>query len=100
MFYLYESPTAQNLADRIPVKTRPALKELKAKLAAVPWERKALSAAIGEVLKSSGLKMPELAMPVRLIVTGRTQTPSLDVVLELIGRDKVLARLAQHLQGE
>jgi glutamyl-tRNA synthetase len=37
--------------------------------------------------------MPELAMPVRLLVTGRTQTPSLDAVLELLGRDTVLARL-------
>jgi glutamyl-tRNA synthetase len=42
--------------------------------------------------------MPELAMPVRLLVTGRTQTPSLDAVLELLGRDTVLARLAQHLK--
>jgi glutamyl-tRNA synthetase len=41
--------------------------------------------------------MPELAMPVRLLVTGRTQTPSLDAVLELLGRDAVLARLSPHL---
>jgi glutamyl-tRNA synthetase len=100
MFYLYESPTAQVLADQIPLKVRPALKQLKAKLADTPWERKALNAAVGEVVKSNGLKMPDLAMPVRLIVTGRTQTPSLDAVLELLGRDRVLARLAQHMQGE
>ena len=100
MFYLYESPTAQVLADRIPLKVRPALKQLKARLADAPWERKALNAAVGEVVKANGLKMPELAMPVRLIVTGRTQTPSLDAVLELLGRDRVLARLAQHMQGE
>ena len=53
-----------------------------------------------EVLKESGLKMPELAMPARLLVTGRTQTPSLDAVLELLGRETVLARLAHHLQGD
>jgi glutamyl-tRNA synthetase len=100
MFYLYESPTAQVLADQIPLKVRPALKQLKARLADTPWERKSLNAAVGEVVKSNGLRMPELAMPVRLIVTGRTQTPSLDAVLELLGRDRVLARLAQHMQGE
>jgi glutamyl-tRNA synthetase len=66
---------------------------LKAKLAEVPWDRKSIAAAIAEVLKATGLKMPALAMPVRLLVTGRTQTPSLDAVLELIGRDTVLARL-------
>jgi glutamyl-tRNA synthetase len=73
---------------------------LQAKLAGAAWERKALGAAIGEVLKAAGLKMPELAMPARLLITGRTQTPSLDAVLELLGRDAVMARLATHLQGD
>ena len=66
---------------------------LQAKLAGAAWERKALAAATGEVLKATGLKMPELAMPARLLITGRTQTPSVDAVLELIGRDTVLARV-------
>ena len=100
MFYLYESPSAQSVAAQVTAKVRAALKQLAAKLSGAKWERKALGAAISEVLKSSGLKMPELAMPVRLLVTGRTQTPSLDAVLELLGREKVLARLAQHLQGD
>jgi glutamyl-tRNA synthetase len=37
--------------------------------------------------------MPQLAMPLRLAVTGQLQTPSIDAVLELFGRDVVLARL-------
>jgi glutamyl-tRNA synthetase len=73
---------------------------LHAKLAAAAWERKELGAALGAVLKATGLKMPELAMPARLLITGRTQTPSLDAVLELLGRETVLARLARHLQGD
>lgn len=101
MFYSYEEPAAAKLAELVNERTRPALRMLAAKLAATtPWERRALGAAVGEVLKSSGLKMPELAMPARLLVTGRTQTPSLDAVLELIGRETVLARLARHLQGD
>jgi glutamyl-tRNA synthetase len=100
MFYAYEEPQAKNLAELVNDRTRPALKMLQAKLAGAPWDRKALAGAIGETLKSSGLKMPELAMPARLLVTGRTQTPSLDAVLELLGRETVLARLARHLQGD
>jgi glutamyl-tRNA synthetase len=73
---------------------------LAAKLVETPWDRKSLGAAISAVLKASGLKMPELAMPARLLVTGRTQTPSLDAVLELLGRETVLARLSRHLQGD
>ncbi len=100
LFYLYETPAAKEVAELVTARTRPALKMLQARLAAVPWDRKSLGAAVSEVLKATGLKMPELAMPARLLVTGRTQTPSLDAVLELIGRERVLARLAQHLSGD
>jgi len=101
MFYRYEEPSAHKLAELVNEKTRPALRMLEAKLAATPaWERKPLAAAVGAVLEATGLKMPELAMPARLLVTGRTQTPSLDAVLELLGRETVLARLAHHLQGD
>ncbi|MEW6689850.1 MAG: glutamate--tRNA ligase [Pseudomonadota bacterium] len=100
MFYVYEHPSAQKVLESIDGRTRPALKMLEAKLARAPWDRKSLAAELAAVLKATGLKMPELAMPVRLLVTGRTQTPSLDAVLELLGREKVLARLAQHLQGD
>jgi len=100
MFYVYEEPAAATLAELLNARTRPALRMLQARLAETPWERKALGAAVGAVLKQSGLTMPELAMPARLLVTGRTQTPSLDAVLELLGRETVLARLARHLQGD
>jgi glutamyl-tRNA synthetase len=100
MFYVYEEPSAQNLAELLNDRTRPALRMLAAKLAGTPWDRKSLGAAVSGVLKESGLKMPELAMPARLLVTGRTQTPSLDAVLELLGRETVLARLARHLTGD
>jgi glutamyl-tRNA synthetase len=100
MFYVYETPPAAQVEALVNARTRPALKMLEAKLIAAPWDRKSLAAATSEVLKATGLKMPELAMPARLLVTGRTQTPSLDAVLELIGRETVLARLAHYLQGD
>src|SRR3954463_15553347 len=77
-----------------------ALRMLQAKLTAVPWERAAVSEAIKETVKSNGLKMPQLAMPLRRLVTGRTQTPSIDAVLELIGRETVLLRLSRHLDED
>ena len=76
------------------------LRMLKARLATVAWERAAINEVIKETVKSSGLKMPQLAMPLRRLVTGRTQTPSIDAVLELIGRETVLARLARHLEED
>jgi glutamyl-tRNA synthetase len=77
-----------------------ALRMLKARLTATKWERPAISEAIKDVVKASGLKMPQIAMPLRRLVTGRTQTPSIDAVLELIGRETVLLRLSRHLDED
>ena len=96
-FFRYESPPAAKVAELVTERTRPALRMLAARLADVAWERRAIAETVSGVLKSNGLKMPELAMPVRLLVTGRTQTPSVDAVLELIGRETVIARLSHHL---
>jgi glutamyl-tRNA synthetase len=99
-FYRYEAPTAAAVSELVTDRTRPALKMLQARLLDTPWDRKSLGAATSAVLKATGLRMPELAMPARLLVTGRTQTPSLDAVLELLGRETVLARLAHHLGAD
>jgi glutamyl-tRNA synthetase len=77
-----------------------ALRMLKARLAAVPWQRAQIGEAIKDAARSSGLKMPQVAMPLRRLVTGRTQTPSIDAVLELIGRETVLQRLSAHLNED
>jgi glutamyl-tRNA synthetase len=77
-----------------------ALRMLKAKLVGVTWERGPINDAIKDAVKSNALKMPQLAMPLRLFVTGRQQTPSIDAVLELLGRETVLLRLARHLEQD
>jgi glutamyl-tRNA synthetase len=77
-----------------------ALRMLKARLTGTKWERAAINDAIKDVVKASGLKMPQIAMPLRRLVTGRTQTPSIDAVLELIGRETVLHRLSLHLDQD
>ena len=77
-----------------------ALRTLKARLGSVSWERGPINDAIKEVVKTSGLKMPQVAMPLRHIVTGRAQTPSIDAVLELLGREMVLKRLGRYLETD
>ena len=68
-------------------------KTLRDKLAVCEWGKAALSLAIKETLAAHGLKMPQLAHAVRVLVCGRAQTPSLDAVLELFDRESVLKRL-------
>jgi glutamyl-tRNA synthetase len=82
----------------VPETARAALAALRSQLESVPWERKALGAAVSEAAKAHQLKMPQLAMPLRRLLTGQEQTPSIDAVLELLGRETVLARLAGAAQ--
>ncbi|MDQ7989314.1 MAG: glutamate--tRNA ligase [Candidatus Dactylopiibacterium sp.] len=70
-----------------------ALAALASRLETVEWEKAALSAAIKEVCAEKGLKMPQVAIPLRVKLLGVPQTPSIDAVLEALGRERVLARL-------
>jgi len=59
----------------------------------VQWQRQAIGALIKSVLAQHQMKMPQLAIPLRLIVAGTTQTPAIDAVLEIMGREAVLEKL-------
>ena len=84
---------AEDLATNVTEAVRPALVMLANALAVCEWNKANISAAIKQVLSQTGLKMPQLAMPVRVLVAGTPQTPSLDAILELMNREDVLSRL-------
>jgi glutamyl-tRNA synthetase len=92
-FYRVLHPTDELRAQHYTAEILPAMKQLREKLATATWEREALSAVIKEVLAANTLKMPKLAIPLRVMLTGETHTPSIDAVLELIGREEVLGRM-------
>jgi glutamyl-tRNA synthetase len=94
-FYSEVEVDAAEKAQHVTEAVQPALVMLKEKLGVCTWDKPSIAAAIKEVLVAAGLKMPQLAMPVRVLVMGTAQTPSLDAVLELSGREKVLERLAR-----
>jgi glutamyl-tRNA synthetase len=92
-FYTDVQPNADELAKHVTDAVRPALVTLAEKLAGCAWDKSAIAAVIKEVLTAHGLKMPQLAMPVRVLVMGTAQTPSLDAVLALSSQKNVLKRL-------
>ena len=97
LFYREPKPEAALLEQHVTDAVKPALAQLAERFASVEWSKAALSAAIKEVLAANGLKMPQIAMPLRLFVTGQLQTPAIDAVLELLGRDVVTARVKKFL---
>ena len=83
----------QHLTDAV----RPALQAFAQGCQSVEWHKEALSALLKQTLTEHQMKMPQLAMPLRLILTGQLQTPSVDAVLTLFGRETVMERLAKAL---
>jgi glutamyl-tRNA synthetase len=94
-FYLPVQPSPDEAAKHLTDGVRPAISMLAKMLEGAPWDKASIAESIKEVLRATGLKMPQLAMPVRLLVLGTAQTPSLDAVLELLPRDVVVQRLAK-----
>jgi glutamyl-tRNA synthetase len=92
-FYAAVAPSAEDLALHLTAAVTPAARTLAEKLAACSWDKPSIAAAIKETLVAHGLKMPQLALPVRVLLMGTAQTPSLDAVLELMTRETVLQRL-------
>jgi len=96
-FYNDVTPQAEDVAKHITPAVLPALDALASKLVALTeWSTANVSAAFKEVLTEQSLKMPQLAMPVRVLVMGTPQTPSVDAVLFLCGKEKVLSRLTKR----
>ena len=92
-FYAEVAPQQADLDKHLTDAVKPALAAFAAKLTDAEWSKEAIAAAMKATLAEFGLKMPALAMPVRVLVMGTPQTPSVDAVLFLQGREKVLAAL-------
>jgi glutamyl-tRNA synthetase len=93
MYFVEVQPSDGDLRAHVTEAVRPALVALRERLSEVAWDKAAIAAALKATLAEHGLKMPQLAHAVRVLVCGRSQTPSLDAVLELFTREQVLWRL-------
>ncbi len=94
--YFYQPIKYSNLdADKF--LTQDAINILKAfstKLTTITnWELDTIKAMIKEFCNEQNIKMPALGMPLRLKICGTTQTPSIDNIIYLMGRDEVIKRI-------
>ena len=83
----------EDMATHVTTAVQPALATLAQALCDCEWSKPALAAVIKQVLTDTGMKMPQLAMPVRVLLLGTPQTPSLDAVIALFPREEVFSRL-------
>jgi glutamyl-tRNA synthetase len=97
LFYGPHGVDSALIAQHLAGASRAAVQAFVARAGALPWQRAELNALIKALVTEHQLKMPQVAVPLRVALTGRTQTPSIDAVLELFGREAALDRIRATL---
>ena len=97
LFYSEPEVDIVLVAEHLNGSGRQVVQAFRDRASALTWERGALNGLVRQIVGELKVKMPQVAVPLRVAVTGQTQTPSIDAVLELIGRDAVLARIDRAL---
>ncbi len=92
-FYQPVQASAEDLALHVTDEVRPALNALAEGLKTIDWDKTAIAGVIKQVLQSHELKIPQLAMPARVLLLGTPQTPSLDAVISLFRREDAISLL-------
>jgi glutamyl-tRNA synthetase len=98
--YFYRKPVIDQAAaeKHLTPEIMPVLGQLADKLMNIPWEVEAIHAEINQIVQAHGLKFPKVAMPLRVLITGGAQSPSIDAVMGLLDRHEVIARIRAGLQ--
>ena len=97
--YFYAAPhaTPATAAEFLDAPSRAAVAELVTRFATIEWTREAISTAIKAVAAGHGLKPAQVMMPVRMLVCGTRETPAIDAVLAVLGRERARARIEAGL---
>jgi len=93
--YFYQLPVIDEAAaaKHISPEILPVIHALSDALAMVEWTAAAIHELIQKSVTDHALKFPKLAMPLRVMLTGAGQSPAIDAVMELLGRDEVIRRI-------
>jgi len=96
-FYTLPKANAADVEKHITAEIKPAIKALSEKLAIIDWTAESIHHEINEVVQQNELKFPKVAMPLRVMLTGIAQSPSIDQVMALLGQKETLARIQVYL---
>lgn len=96
-FYRPLEPTDELRTQHLNAETKHLLTDLLEKFSHIEWTRESIHHEIKTAAKHHDVKLPKIAMPLRVMVTGEVHTPSIDAVLELLGREETLARMTAQL---
>ena len=80
-------------------KGKQAIKYFCDNIAQATWTKEGVYELIKKTLTDLEIKMPVLAIPLRILVTGEKRTPEIDSTLQIFGKDRVLSRLKTGLEN-
>lgn len=98
--YFYKRPQA-NEADvekHITPEIKPVMVALYEKLKNTVWTAALIHEVINVTVTENALKFPKVAMPLRVMLAGVAQSPSIDQVMEVLGKEEVLNRIEAYLK--
>ena len=94
-FYVAKRPIPiDDKANAALASAKSLLPELAEALQSVAWEAGALETATRDFVEAHGVKLGAAAQPLRAALTGSLASPPIFSVMEVLGRDETLARLA------
>jgi len=96
-FYQKPEPDVAAVEKHITPDILPVIKTLVQRLSAIEWAAETIHAAIEHAVTSNGLKFPKVAMPLRVMLTGGTQSPGIDAVMVLLGQEETLSRINAYI---
>ncbi|MCW5598721.1 MAG: glutamate--tRNA ligase [Nitrosomonas sp.] len=97
-FFRPLEPSDELKAQFFNQEAKPLLLALIDKLDALEvWNRESIHEAIKNTATAFNVRLPKIAMPLRVAVTGEAQTPSIDAILALLGKNEALVRMKQQI---
>jgi glutamyl-tRNA synthetase len=63
------------------------------------WTKEATEQAVRGVSEAAGVKLGQVAQPLRAALTGRATSPGIFDVLVLLGREESLARIGDQMSN-
>ena len=94
--YFYKTPVTDAVAaeKHLTVDVMPLMNVIMAQLQSIEWTVESIHHIIEQTVVNNGLKFPKVAMPLRVMLTGNAQSPSIDAVMHLLGQQETLKRMA------
>ncbi|MFW5431279.1 MAG: glutamate--tRNA ligase [Methylophilaceae bacterium] len=96
-FYVKPEANSRDVEKHITQEIMPVMQSMAETLKNTEWTTEAIRDVIAVTVKENELKFPKVAMPLRVMLAGIAQSPSIDQVMAILGKDETLNRVQSYL---